>query len=477
MTPVLVWFRNDLRLADNPALCRAGRTGRPVIPVFVFDEAAGRPIGFASRWWLHGSLQALAVSLQAVGSRLVLRRGAATDVIEALTREAGAAAVYWNRQYDPALSELDRAIEDRLRVLAIEPRTSNAALLFEPWAIRTGTGAPYKVFAPFWRRCMEQSIQRPLPPPATLAPPTAWPASESLDGWRLRDSGPERTGDLRALWEPGEAGASCRLEDFERVGVTTYESRRDRPGADGTSKLSPHLHFGEIGPRQIAEQLLRGGRVSETHPYLRQLGWREFSYHLLFHHPDLGDANLRSDFDRMPWRDCPTDLRRWQQGLTGYPLVDAGMRELLTTGWMHNRVRMVSASFLTKHLLIDWRLGAAWFWQMLVDADWANNNAGWQWVAGTGTDAAPYIRIFNPVTQSRRFDPAGDYLRTWLPQLARLPDRFIHAPWTASRSILAQAGVRLGETYPDPIVDHAAARSRALAIYRRKIRSGPNRDT
>lgn len=467
MTPVLAWFRNDLRLADNPALCWAARTGRPVIPVFVFDETAGRPTGGASRWWLHGSLQALAASLEALGSRLVLRRGGAADVVEALARETGAAAVCWNRRYDPALSEPDRALEDRLRLLGIETRTSNAALLFEPWAIRTGTGAPYRLFAPFWRRCLEQGFRRPLPPPAALAPPPAWPAGESLDGWGLRGSCPERTDGLRARWQPGEAGASSRLEGFGRAGVTAYGTRRDRPGTPGTSKLSPHLHFGEVGPRQIAERLRRDGCAADTDPYLRQLGWREFSHHLLYHHPDLGDANLRSEFDRMPWRDSPADLRRWQQGLTGYPLVDAGMRELLATGWMHNRVRMVAASFLTKHLLIDWRLGAAWFWQLLVDADWANNSAGWQWVAGTGTDAAPYVRIFNPVTQSRRFDPAGDYLRAWLPQLARLPDRCIHAPWTASRSVLAQAGVRLGDTYPGPIVDHAEARSRALTIYRR----------
>ena len=476
MTPVLVWFRNDLRLADNPALRWAAQTGRPVIPVFVRDETTGRPIGWASRWWLHGSLRALAGSLEALGSRLVLRRGAAASVIEGLARETGAAAVCWNRRYEPGLFELDRAIEDRLRRLALAPRTSSAALLFEPTAIRTRNGSPYRVFAPFWRRCLAQGFRRPLPAPAALTSPSTWPASEPLDGWRLRRPCPGRPSDLGVRWQPGEASACSRLEDFVRAGVTAYGSQRDRPGTPGTSRLSPHLHFGEIGPSQIAERLLRDGRLSTAHPYLRELGWREFSHHLLFHHPDLGDANLRSNFDRMPWRDSPADLQRWQQGLTGYPLVDAGMHELLATGWMHNRVRMVAASFLTKHLLIDWRLGAAWFWQMLVDADWANNSAGWQWVAGTGTDAAPYVRIFNPVAQSRRFDPAGDYLRAWLPQLARLPDRYIHAPWTASRSILAQAGIRLGATYPHPIIDHAVARRRALTVYRHQVHRDSSRD-
>ena len=473
MKPVLTWFRNDLRLSDNPALGWAVQTGNPVIPVFIRDEEPGtRAIGNASRWWLHGSLEALAASLDALGSRLILRRGAPAAVLEALVKETEAGAVCWNRRYEPVLSGQDRAIEDQLRAADLEVRTFNAALLVEPHEIRTANGSPYKVFAPFWRRCLAQEFRRPLLPPLSLSLPATWPASEPLEAWRPGRSNPNRPDRLAARWKPGEVGALSRLEDFVQGAASTYATDRDKPGTSGTSRLSPHLRFGEVGPCQVADRLAWSGRVRDEDPYLRQLGWREFSQYLLFHNPDLGTANLRSDFDRMPWRDSPADLRRWQQGQTGYPLVDAGMRELLATGWMHNRVRMVVASFLTKHLLIDWRSGAAWFWQTLVDADWANNSTAWQWVAGTGTDAAPYFRVFNPIVQSRRFDPEGGYLRTWVPELGRMPNRFIHAPWTASVPVLADAGVKLGETYPNPMVDHAKARRRALGVYRRLASGG-----
>ncbi len=473
MKPVLAWFRNDLRLSDNPALGWAVQTGHPVIPVFICDKGPGtRAVGNASRWWLHGSLQALAASLGAVGSRLIYRRGAPAAALEALAKETRAGAVCWNRRYDPVLSGQDRAIEAQLHAADLEVRTFNAALLVEPHEIRSGNDSPYKVFTPFWRQCLAQDFRQPLPPPLSLPRPTTWPTGERLEACSPGGSNPEWPDRLAAHWKPGEVGALSRLEDFVQGAASTYATDRDKPGMSGTSRLSPHLHFGEVGPCQIADRLARSGRVREEDPYLRQLGWREFSQYLLFHNPDLGTANLRGDFDRMPWRDSPADLRRWQQGRTGYPLVDAGMRELLATGWMHNRVRMVVASFLTKHLLIDWRSGAAWFWQMLVDADWANNSTAWQWVAGTGTDAAPYIRVFNPIAQSRRFDPEGRYVRAWVPELGRMPNRFIHAPWTASAPVLANAGIRLGETYPTPMVDHAEARQRALRVYRSLVRGG-----
>ncbi len=460
--PVLLWFRCDLRLADNPALAWAASSGRPLIPVFVLDEEAGdRSMGGASRWWLHGSLGALDAALQRLGSRLILRRGPSAPTIAALVRETGATAIAWNRRYDPALIQGDEQIKAQCEGMGLEVRSFNAALLFEPWAIHTGRGLPYRVFTPFWRQCCQQGFERPLGPPLALPSSSVWPASDALAAWNLRCSSPDWAAGLRATWQPGEQGARQRLDRFADDQVARYHAERDHPGQPGTSMLSPHLHFGEIGPRQVVAAL-----APEQDAFLRELGWREFSYHLLFYNPEMGTRNLRPEFDRMPWRDDAAALQCWQRGQTGYPLVDAGMRQLWAIGWMHNRVRMLAASFLTKHLLIDWRPGAAWFWDTLVDADWANNSAGWQWTAGCGVDAAPYFRIFNPVAQSQRFDAAGHYLRTWLPELRQVPAKWMHAPWQAPHAVLAAADVRLGDTYPRPMVDHAVARRRALAAYR-----------
>lgn len=470
--PILMWFRRDLRLTDNPALSWTTRTGKPVIPVFILDEDAGsRPAGGASRWWLHGSLHALHAALEKLGNRLILRRGPAGKTIAALVRETGASGIVWNRLYDPAIIRRDTEIEAQCKEAGIMSRSFNAALLFEPWTIRTGSGSPYRVFTPFWNRCLEQGFAPPKNERTAPVPPSSWPATETLETWNLRCHNPDWAAGFREVWRPGEEGARQRLDDFLRNGVDIYGANRDEPGKRGTSRLSPHLHFGEIGPRQIAAALGEIEPETDRAAFLREIGWREFSHHLLFHNPDMGRVNMRPEFDRMPWRNDPAGLRRWQRGLAGYPLVDAGMRELWTTGWMHNRVRMIVASFLTKHLLIDWRHGADWFWDTLVDADWANNSVGWQWTAGSGVDAAPYFRIFNPVAQSQRFDAAGQYLRTWAPELRRLPDKAIHAPWQAPQAILAEAGVRLGENYPHPIVDHAEARQRALDIYRTHIRA------
>ena len=467
--PVLMWFRRDLRLSDNPALARASETGRPIIPFFVLDDEERRR-GAASRWWLHGSVGALGADLARIGSRLVLRSGPACRAVAALVQETGAADIVWNRLYEPALAERDKTVKALCRQMGAATRCFNAALLFEPWSVRTQTGGHYRVFTPFWRQCLKQGFEPAEGAVRRLPPPADWPASEELADWRLRPTAPDWASGLRDAWQPGEAGAGLRLERLVRERVSGYAEGREFPAGQGTGMLSPHLHFGEVGPRQVAEAVGPAEPGSGAHAFLRQVGWREFSYHLLYHHPDMDSVNLQRGFDCMPWRDDPEGLRAWRRGRTGYPLVDAGMRELWTTGWMHNRVRMVVASFLTKHLLIDWRLGADWFLDTLVDADLANNSAGWQWVAGSGADAAPYFRIFNPVAQSRRFDAEGGYLRKWLPELRRLPDKWIHAPWEAPETVLAEAGVTLGETWPRPIVDHREARERALDIYRTVVR-------
>ena len=466
-----MWFRRDLRLADNPALAWASQTGRPVIPFFLLDDEERRR-GGASRWWLHGSLTALGGELASIGSRLILRRGSAGAAVAALVQETGAADIVWNRLYEPVPMERDTAVKAQRREAGATARSFGAALLFEPWTVRTHTGGHYRVFTPFWRQCLKQGFEPPGDAVRRLRPPTRWPASDRLADWRLRPTAPDWASGLRETWQPGEAGARLRLERFLRDRVCGYAEGREFPVGQGTGMLSPHLHFGELGPRQVAAALGSRELGGGAQAFLRQIGWREFSYHLLYHNPDMGSANLRREFDAMPWRDDPGGLRAWRRGRTGYPLVDAGMRELWTAGWMHNRVRMIVASFLTKHLLIDWRLGADWFLDTLVDADLANNSAGWQWVAGSGADAAPWFRIFNPVAQSRRFDAGGGYLRKWLPELRRLPDKWIHAPWEAPEPVLADAGVKLGETWPRPIVDHGEARERALETYRNAVRKG-----
>ena len=475
--PILVWFRRDLRLTDNPAWSWAAGSRRPVVPLFVLDEDEGeRPIGGASRWWLPGSLESLDRALRRQNSRLVLRRGTAGATIAALARETGASTIVWNRLYEPAIARRDEEIEESCARAGPETRTFQASLLFEPDDIRSGSGRPYRVFTPFWRKCLEHEFGPPVAAPSPPEAPSTWPASDDLESWDHRCYQPDWAAGFREVWQPGEESARRRLTRFLKDAAGRYDQDRDLPAIEATSRLSPHLHFGEIGPRQVAAkaQALPPGPGRDK--FLSELGWREFSHHLLAHNPEMGIRNLRPSFDRMPWRNAPDDLRRWQRGETGYPIVDAGMRELWTTGWMHNRVRMLVASFLTKHLLIHWRYGADWFWDTLVDADWANNSCGWQWTAGSGADAAPYFRIFNPVAQSRRYDAAGRYLRKWLPELRRLPDRAIHAPWLAPEAVLAKAGVRLGESYPLPMVDHATARQRALDGWQTHVQGQPSAD-
>ncbi len=458
-SPSLVWFRQDLRLADNPALHAAAARG-PVIPVYILDTVRTRPLGGASKWWLHHSLRSLENSL----GGLVFRRGDPVHLLPELCGAANAEAVFWNRCYEPDAIARDREIERVLKEAGIAAESFNGRLLNEPWEVLTGTGGPYKVYTPYWRAAAVRAAADPLPVPKfRLADPL--PAGDRLDGWALGPAKPDWAADWTDFWPPGEAGARARLEDFIENGLDGYAELRDRPGPETTSRLSPHLHFGEISPRQVRAAVGARRATGDTEKFLAEVGWREFAYHLLYHFPALPDENWKPAFDVFPWAKDEGALRAWREGRTGYPLVDAGMRELWRTGYMHNRVRMIAASFLTKHLRIHWKRGEEWFWDTLVDADAANNAAGWQWVAGSGADAAPYFRIFNPVAQGRKFDPGGEYVRRWCPELAGLEARFIHAPFEAPPAVLAAAGITLGETYPRPMVDHRAARAAALEGY------------
>ena len=470
--PVIVWFRQDLRLADNPALSCAVKSGQPILPVYVLDdESPGdwKP-GGASRWWLHKSLEALAASLDEAGAALHLVSGRGDKAILDLVDEVGASAVYWNRCYEPWSQTRDAALKSELRARGLEARSFNGSLLNEPWTVKTKSGGPMKVFTPFWKAAQKLGEpDAPLPAPDSIDGFKNAPGGDDLDDWGLLPSKPDWAGGLRETWTPGESGALDRLDEFLDARLRLYKSHRDHPDTEATSGLSPHLHFGEVSPRQVWHATQRavahGADQSIADKFLSEIGWREFSYNLIHHFPALPHDNLQSKFDRFPWNDDEDGYRAWTKGLTGYPLVDAGMRELWRTGWMHNRVRMVAASFLIKHLRIDWRRGEAWFWDTLVDADLANNSASWQWVAGSGADAAPYFRIFNPFGQGEKFDAGGAYVRRWIPEIAALPDKYIHQPWTAPREVLDCAGVTLGRTYPKPIVDHKQAREAALAAF------------
>jgi deoxyribodipyrimidine photo-lyase len=468
---VIVWFRLDLRLADNPALRAAVEAARPagIIPVYIWAPEEETPFapGAASRVWLHDSLRALSTALAARGSRLILRVGPTLETLLDLAETTGARAVFWNRRYEPAVVARDGRVVAALRARGLTTATElglpSANLLWEPEALTTKAGQPFRMFTPFWRACRAQPPFDPMPAPGKMPSPRRWPASQPLAALGLRPQLGWDAG-LRAVWSPGEAGAHARLNRFVRHGLPRYARDRDRPDLDASSRLSPHLHFGEIGPRTIWGAVGRAAarRGIDPFPFLRELAWREFAHHLLHHFPRSAEAPLRPAFLRFPWAPA-SSARAWRRGLTGYPLVDAGMRELWTSGFMHNRVRMVAASFLVKHLLVRWQEGARHFWDTLVDADLADNTLGWQWCAGSGADAAPYFRIFNPVIQGRRFDPDGAYVGRWVPELAKLPPRFIHAPWLAPTDVLARAGVVLGRTYPPPMIDHRWARARALA--------------
>ncbi|MFN3835176.1 MAG: cryptochrome/photolyase family protein [Glycocaulis sp.] len=467
--PVIVWLRQDLRLGDNPALMAAADDGAPLIAVYVLDdESPGKwKRGGASRWWLHKSLESLSADLARLGVTLIFRRGSADIVIGQLAGETGAQAVYWNRCYEPYARERDARLKDALKEAGVEAHSFNGSLLAEPWTLKTKDGGPFRVFSPLYR-ALEPTLDNvePLPAPERLTGFEGDLASDALEGWKLLPTAPDWAAGFGDMWTPGEAGAHARLDAFVKDRAADYADTRNLPGLPGTSGLSPHLHFGEVSPRQVWARVaaeVPAGKGRET--FCKELGWREFSYHLLYHYEDLPEANYQPKFNRFPWDFDAAAFRAWTRGQTGYPIVDAGMRELWSTGWMHNRVRMICASFLTKHLLIDWRKGEEWFWDTLVDADLANNSASWQWVAGSGADAAPYFRIFNPVTQGEKFDAAGDYVRRWVPELKYLPDAWLHAPWDAPAAALRQAGIVLGSTYPKPVIDHSKARERALAAF------------
>lgn len=468
--PVLVWLRQDLRLSDHPALTEAARRG-PVIPVFIWDpegDGAWAP-GGASRWWLHHSLVSLDAALAERGSRLILRRGDSLGILRELARETGAAAVHFSRRYEPEAAARDSRVADALRNAGITVDTFGSALLFEPEALRTGSGGPYKVFTPFWNAL--QALPGPPPPlPIPRLPaPASWPDSLDARALGLLPK-PDWAAGMRAAWTPGWKGARSLARKHLPTALTGYAENRDRPDRDGTARLSPHLHFGELGAREAWAAAggyadIAGTGNPGAAAWRRQLAWREFAHHLLAHFPRSAETPLRAPYADFPWRQDAAGLEAWKRGLTGYPFVDAGMRQLWSTGWMHNRARMAVGSFLVKHLLIPWQAGARWFWDTLVDADLAQNTLGWQWVAGCGADAAPYFRIFNPVLQGEKTDPAGAYVSRWVPELAKLPAKWIHRPWEAPESELRQAGVALGKAYPRPIVGHAFARGRALAAY------------
>lgn len=471
VTPsTLVWFRQDLRLADNPALHAATASGGRILAVFIHDddEAGDWRPGAASRWWLDRSLANLN---EALDGKLLELRGSPRELVPELVRKLEITSVYWNRCVEPWRREQEESIKEELLASSIEVKTFNGALLWDPPTINKPDGTPYRVFTPYYRKgCLQNGItpRRPLPAPADLE--LASPAELSHSRRAEEISGYVPPAIDFSLWQPGEEGASRALGRFLETALDGYDRQRDIPAVPGTSRLSPHLHFGEISPNQVwyaVHDLATGGELSDhADRFLSEIGWREFSNYLLYHNPNLPDSNLQRRFDRFPWGVNDAGLQAWQRGETGFPIVDAGMRELATTGYMHNRVRMVTASFLVKNLLTDWRHGERWFWEHLVDADLANNSASWQWVAGCGADAAPYFRIFNPVAQGTKFDPDGSYVRRFVPELAALPDKYIHSPFSAPADILEKAGVRLGETYPEPVVDLSLSRQAALDAYR-----------
>jgi deoxyribodipyrimidine photo-lyase len=466
-TPTLFWLRRDLRFDDNPALSWALKRGCPVVPVFIWDpasEGVSAP-GAASRAWLHRSLASLDKRFRELGARLILRRGDTTEALLELVEETGAHTIAWNRCFEPSIIKRDTVIKERLFAAGLEVRSFNGSLLFSPNRVENKALRPFKVFTPFWKHCLTLPVREVIPFGLSTWPGLKTPVrSEPLSALELR---PSKKWDLGMLqgWNPGEVPARDRLNHVARELAADYATGRDRPDCDGTSRLSPHLHWGEISPvrffRQIREaDAGRGGEV-----LLSELGWREFAHHLLYHFPDTVDQPLRPEFLSFPWKQDDLALKAWQQGRTGFPFVDAGMRQLWATGWMHNRVRMVVASFLVKHLLQPWQAGAAWFWETLVDADLANNTLGWQWTAGCGADAAPFFRVFNPIRQGEKFDPEGAYVQKWVPELSRLPTQWIHRPFEAPESVLNSAGIKLGREYPRPMVNHAEGRVRALAAY------------
>jgi deoxyribodipyrimidine photo-lyase len=488
--PSIMWFRQDLRLDDNPALREAARDGRAIVAVWTWhpqDEHPWEP-GAAARWWLHHSVTALSADLAALGIQLVIRTGDPSVELADIARTTGARSVHAATRFEPWARAQEQRVTESLAAAGVSCTFHPGLLLHDPSAIRTGSGVPYKVYTPFSRNVaatvkVEPCIARPS---SIAAGDVTAVRSDTLESLGLLPS-IAWDGTMRSTWTPGEAGARARLESFVPVRgaaaapIARYAAGRDEPSVPGTSMLSPHLHWGEISPRRIWNTVERAlsapsadrDVAANAAKFRAEIVWREFAYHVLANFPATSDAPLRPEFSRFPWNDDAAVRRAWQRGRTGYPLVDAGMRELWATGWMHNRVRMSVSSFLVKHLLQHWLHGARWFWDTLVDADLASNSLGWQWSAGCGADAAPYFRIFNPVLQGEKFDPEGTYVRRWVPELAKVPSKWIHRVWEAPADVLAAAGVILGTTYPHPVIDHAHARGRALKALTAVSKAGP----
>lgn len=466
MSTAIVWFRQDLRCHDNPALTLACKNHEKLIPLYIKELKPVLAMGAAQQWWLHHSLLSLKHDLKKVNMELCLREADPLELFKELVSLYDVKTVYWNRCYEPMSIARDTLIKKELKALGINVISSNGSLLLEPWDVVTQSGSYFKVFTPYWRQCLRQIQVKPLEPIAQW--PLNQPASSArIEEWNLLPKHPNWAVEFSQHWQPGEDGAFIKLNHFLAEHLQGYKELRNEPAISATSRLSPHLHFGEISPHQIwmaMQQIMQDPDCDllSAQSYLSELGWREFSYHLLYHFPQLMEANFKGQFDSYPWLEDEQSLQSWQQGLTGYPIIDAGMRELWRTGYMHNRVRMIVASFLTKDLMIDWRKGAAWFWDTLVDADLASNSASWQWVAGSGADAAPYYRIFNPVLQGEKFDPHGEYVKRWVPELMAVSSKWVHQPWKAPQGSLS---ITLGVDYPLPIVDHALARQMALLNY------------
>ncbi len=470
MATAIIWFRQDLRIHDNPALNHAVSSGLPVMALYILDDVTSKQwsLGSASRWWLHHSLEKLSLDLSTLNIPLILRSGKSKIIIEELLQQQEIKLFSWNRCYEPFAIERDKEIKNLLQKHEIDVQSFNGSLLQEPWQVLNQQQNFFKVFTPFWKACLKQFQLSPL-----IAKPKKQALinnelikkfhSEHLDDWKLLPTKPNWAQKFHTIWQPGEQGAHKQLKSFLKNNINQYADLRDRPDLNATSSLSPHLHFGELSPKQIWHAVLQGVleqeiNTKQSEMFLRQLGWREFSYHLLYHIPTLATENLRKNFDLFPWQHDEKLLKVWQKGQTGYPIIDAGMRQLWQVGYMHNRVRMIVASFLTKDLLIHWSIGEEWFWDTLVDADLANNAASWQWVAGTGADAAPYFRIFNPILQGKKFDPNGDYVKYWIPELKHVDVKFIHEPWLLPEALQVK-------NYPKPIISHEFARDRALQSY------------